>query len=279
LPSVFLNHFFVVIDSATYKAAGRSSFLTHEFAPFETRITVRNDTTYTGSYWYGRHTYFELFEPGAQGPIGASGLALGVEQPGASALVRQQWQDAVGNAGGGPVTRKADGDEVPWFETSFARAVPGLRVFLLEYQRDFLERWYGSLTKARSITRADVLDRYVAKIGQADRRDAALFGDVAGLEIALAPADRDGVARQLRAVGWPVEDAGGDRVCHGPESVRVRLVPPADGRTGIVAVDFHLQHAVAKATQRFGSAELALDGDEARLRFSRPPASTPPARP
>ena len=93
---MFLNHFFVVVDPATYAAARSSPFMTRDFAPFEARTTVRNDMTYTGIYWYGRHTYFELFEPGSQGPEGASGVALGVEEQGASAAVRRRWQEVHG---------------------------------------------------------------------------------------------------------------------------------------------------------------------------------------
>jgi len=126
-------------------------------------------------------------------------------------------------------------------------------------------RWYGELTKARSITRADVLDRYVAKIGQADRREKALLQDVVGLEIALEPPDRETLVKQLRAVSWLAQDTADAVVCSGPESVRLRLVPPKNGRTGILAVDFALQHAAAKATHRLGKAELRVDGGSARL--------------
>jgi Family of unknown function (DUF5829) len=271
--SVLLNHFFVVVDAATYEAARHDAFLTTELAPFEVRTTVRNDTSYTGSYWYGRRTYFELFEPGGQGPAGASGLALGVEEPGASASVRERWQEAIGGAASGPVTRKTESDEVPWFEMTHAHEIPGLRVFLLEYDRHFLARWYGSLTPARGIARADVLDRYVAKIGQSERREPALFEDVVDLEIALAPADRELLVKQLRAVSWIALDAADAVVCSGPESERLRLVLPRDGRTGIVAADFSLQHAVAQAVHRFGSAELRLGGRTGRLSFSPAPAS------
>jgi hypothetical protein len=270
---VLLNHFYVVVDAATYEAARRDAFLTRELAPFEVRTTVRNDTSYSGSYWYGRRTYFEMFEPGEQGPAGTSGLAFGVEEPGASARVRERWQQAIGGASSSPVTRKTESDEVPWFEMTRAREIPGLRVFLLEYQRDFLARWYGALTPARGIKRADVLDRYVTKIGQSESREKALFDDVVGLEIALLPSDRELLVKQLRAVSWVAQDAADEVVCSGPELERLRLVPPRDGRTGIVAADFSLQHAVAKAVHRFGSAELSLGGRTARLSFGPPVAS------
>ena len=244
---------------------GASSFLTREFAPFEARTTLRNDTSYTGVYWYGRRTYFELFEPGAQGKVGASGLALGVEAAGAGAAVKQQWQAALGSSGSGPVTRKTESDEVPWFEMTYAKDLPGLRVWLMEYHREFLARWYGELTKARSITRADVLDRYVAKIGQSDRRETALLKDVVGLTIALAPPEREALVKMLRAVGWTAADGASAVVCRGPDSEQLRLVTPADARTGILEVEFSLQHSTAKVTHRIGSADLHLEGESARL--------------
>lgn len=263
--AVTLNHFYVVVDAPTYEAARASTFLTREFAPFEARMTVRNDKSYTGVYWYGRRTYFELFEPGEQGPAGASGLALGVEEPGASALVQRRWEDALGTAGGGLVTRKTETDEVPWFEMSYGREIPGLRVWLMEYHRDFLARWYGTLTPARSITRGEVLDRYVAKIGQSDRRESALLKDVVGLTIALGLPEREALVKQLRAVGWTATDEADAVVCRGPESERLRLLAPAAGSTGIVEVEFSLQHSVASATRRIGNAELLLEGSSARL--------------
>ena len=266
-PTVVLNHFYVVVDADTYSAVQASPFLTGELAPFEKRTTQRNDTSYTGLYWYGRRTYFELFEPGAQGPVGASGLALGVEAPGGSAAVEQAWRKAMGAAGHGPITRKTETGEVPWFGMTYGRVIPGLRVFLMEYHHDFLARWYGELTKARSITRADVLDRYVAKIGQSDRRETALLKDVVRLTIALAPPEREALVKQLRAVAWTATDEGSNVVCRGPDGEVIRLATPDGGRTGILSVGFSLQHDVAPAAHRFGRATLRLDGASATLVF------------
>lgn len=266
-PTVFLNHFFVVVDAETAAAVQASAFLTGEFAPFERRTTERNDTSYTGVYWYGQRTYFELFEPGAQGPAGASGLALGVEEPGASAPVRQAWEDALGTAGGGLVTRKIEEDEVPWFEMTYAREIPGLRVWLMEYHGDFLARFLPTLTKARSIARKDVLDRYVAKIGKAEDRESTLMGDVTDLTVSLAPESRDALLKQLRVVGWTTRPDGTTVVCAGPESVELRLVEAGDRPAGITEVGFSLRRSVKAATHRLGTAELRLEGNAARLRF------------
>ena len=80
---VYLNHFYVTVDPATYASIISSDFLRTRFAPFELRTTVRTDSTYTGAYFYGRNTYFEFFDSGKEHRVpGDSALAFGVELPG-----------------------------------------------------------------------------------------------------------------------------------------------------------------------------------------------------
>jgi hypothetical protein len=105
----------------------------------------------------------------------------------------------------------------------------------------------------------------VAKIGQAELREPALLKDVVGMTIALPAAERKALVKQLRAAGWTATDEADAVSCRGPESERLRLVTPADARTGIVDVDFSLQHAAPKASHRVGNAELRLEGPSARL--------------
>jgi hypothetical protein len=272
--SVLLNHFFVVTDASTYAAAQDSAFLTREFAAFEKRTTVRNDQTYTGIYFYGRHTYFELFEPGSQGPEGSSGIAFGVETAGASAAVEALWAKAAGGADHGPVTRKTETAEVPWFDMTFpkgGRPAPskdlGFRLWLMEYDKDFLARWYSDLTPARSIARADVLDRYVAKVGQSAGRATFLMKDVVSLTLALPGEDRATLKDPLRAVGYSERANQNDIVLAGPDAT-FRLVPPAGAARGIVEVEFSLQRKVPLSEHRIGNAVLRLDGERARLSFA-----------
>ena len=117
-----------------------------------------------------------------------------------------------------------------------------------------------------------MLDRYVAKIGQSDRRDSALLKDVVALTIALPSAEREMLVKQLRAVGWTATNAAGAVVCRGPDAERVDVVSPVRARSGIVEVEFSLQHAVAKAVRPIGSAELRLEDVRARLLLVRHPA-------
>src|SRR5262245_32751029 len=78
-----LNHFFLVLDSQTYKDIENSEFLKNEFAVFEKRTTVRTDQTYTGIYYYGTNTYFEFFDVNQKegSKVGDSAIAFGTDQP------------------------------------------------------------------------------------------------------------------------------------------------------------------------------------------------------
>jgi Family of unknown function (DUF5829) len=268
-PPVYLNHFFVVVDAESYRALQESAFVRDEWAPFEKRTTVRNDETYTGIYWYGHHTYYELFEPEAEGPVGSSGLALGVEEPGQSRVVKAIWSEALGGAGSGSVTRKTETAEPTWFEITYASVPPGvLRIFLLEYDESFLARWYSELTPARGIARADVLDRYVAKIGRTGDRGKTLLRDVTGLVIALEPAERETLVKHLQPLGWSVSDDDHGTLLGGPEGVSIQVIEPTPGRRGIVEASFSLQHRVRPHSERLGSVVLTVDRDHARLQFA-----------
>ncbi len=263
-----LNHFFVVIPGDAYEAIRTSDFMTRTFAPFEARTTARNDQTYTGIYFYGRKTYFEFFEPEAQGPVGAAGIALGTDRPGQAASVESAWKAAMGGADRGVVTRKMEADEPPWFEmVSGAGQGPRLRLWFMEYAKEFLPRWYPALTPDRGVSRAEVLDRYVAKIGRSADREKALLGDVVGLTLGLDLVDRTALLSHLEASGWKVSegDAGTARA-DGPEGVRIS-VKPRTGAGGITNIEFALQRAVEKESRRFGSsAALTLEGRRAVLR-------------
>ncbi|HEY4771382.1 MAG TPA: DUF5829 family protein, partial [Myxococcales bacterium] len=81
MSDVLLNHFYVTPDRATFEAAESGDFL-QRFGALEKRTTVRKDTTYTGLYLYGEHTYLELLHPDSASFGAPSGIAYGVETPG-----------------------------------------------------------------------------------------------------------------------------------------------------------------------------------------------------
>ena len=269
-PTVFLNHFFVVIDPASYEAMQSDSYLATAFAPFEKRTTVRNDNTYTGVYWYGRNTYFEVFEPPSQGPLGTSGIALSVDGDGQSAAVKALWTDSLGETQSSPVTRRTENGEPTWFQMTAGPMAGGLlRMWLMEYDREFLSRWYASLTPARGKTRGEVLDRYVAKIGKSGQRDTAVFGDVTRIVVALDDKERAMVSKHLVPVGWTAKEGGSARhaAFRGPQGVTIEVVPASGNQRGIIEAEFSVQGEPKPHSSRLGSVWLTVEPTLARLRF------------
>lgn len=264
--TVDLNHFYLTLDSETYQAVRASEFLTREFAPFEQRTTQRNDISYTGIYFYGRNTYFEFFEAGSGGraaarEAGASAIAFGVDTPGASPRVAQAWRK-LGFGRTTLVTRRTETAEPPWFHmTTPEETRSGLfSTWLMEYHEHFLAQWYPDLPPAvRSIRRADILDRYVARIGMHDRRDQFLLKEVDEIDLALAPAERERFRRLLEAVGRRCRTEAGSVICVAPR-LRLTLALAGAGSAGIRRVGMSLQRTHGgRREHRFGRSRLLLE--------------------
>src|ERR1700754_3897033 len=185
MDTVYLNHFFLTLDGESYAAVQSSSFLRNEFATFEQRTTVRKDTSYTGSYFYGAHTYFEFFEAGRglDRTAGANGIAFGVETVGASLRLKPRLAEMLAvSVEVRPITRQVGDRDVDWFYMTVAadkQPSPLLQTWVMEYRESFLNDWHGELSPAtRGITRAEILERYTAKLGDNDKRRQQLLEDV-----------------------------------------------------------------------------------------------------
>ena len=268
-PAVFLNHFFVVVNPESYAAMRADPYLTGTFAPFEARTTVRADMTYTGAYWYGERSYFEVFEPPSQGPPGSSGMALSVDAPRGSAAIKTAWTESLGAAETSVVTRRTETAEPTWFHITASRSPVGLRMWLMEYDRDFLARFYPNLTAARGITRAEVLERYVAKIGRLEGRERTVLRDVTGLRMALDSSDREALIKHLLPAGW--KQRGGTSglvVLDGPEGVVVEVEAASATRKGIVEARFSVRGTPAPHAATLGSVRFEVTPSGARLRFA-----------
>ena len=257
-PPVFLNHFYLTLDRATFAAVRDNDYLKTVFAPFEQRTTQRNDTSYTGIYFYGRNTYFEFFEEGSEFAkvTGSSGIALGVQQEGGVRQLAGVLADQT------TLTRRTETGEPFWFHSAApagSQRADFFRTWVMEYHKDFLAQWYPDLPphKASSLSRKNVLDRYVAKIGLDSRRGEFLLKDVTHIELALAEASRSSFLRLLEAFGYQISGAGMS-VATGPEA-RILLVEPSGGGAGIRRVTMSLQRSVAgELRQRYGSSELVI---------------------
>jgi hypothetical protein len=251
---VFLNHFFLTLDKATFRALKEQSWLRTAFAPFEERTTRRSDTTYTGIYFYGRSTYFEFFEEGSElGKVkGASGIAFGVEAPDAAKELAAVLPDQT------VITREVNGQVVPWFHSASPAGVKRedfFRTWVMEYHGDFLKRWYPDLApeNPNALRRRAVLDRYVAKIGESQHRNDFLLKDVAAIEINLPP---DAAARFKKLLGALDYQFTGDTAT-GPEIRITATSKPAPH--GIRSVVFSMQRSVpSELDLTIGGSKLAL---------------------
>ena len=252
-----LNHLFRVVDAETFAAARDSSWLRDVFAPSELRTTRRPDWEYTGLYWYGTSTYIELFEAGAQGPPGASGIAFAVETAGATAGVADAWREALDSADHRLVVRPIGDDAVPWFH--IAHAVPdqrdGLKLWSMEYDADFLAAWHPTRTPARGITRTDVLERYaVVSPGPA----APLFDDVTAVTLACTPPARGFFERHVSAFAAETRDAGTSRIITG-DGITFGIAEATPERQGVQELVCRLRRPGGRETITLGRLTISVD--------------------
>jgi len=272
-----LNHLYRVVDAETFAAACESAWLHEVFAPAELRTTRRPDWEYTGLYWYGRSTYLELFESGAQGPPGASGVAFAVETPGASSAVASAWRAALGAAEHRLVVRPVGDEAVPWFH--IAHAVPdqrgGLKLWSMEYHADFLAAWHPTRTTARGITRAEVLERYASVVAAPA---SPLLDEVVAVTMALTAGERAFFEQHAGAFAAQVHarlaeagtakagDAGTTQVLTG-DGITFGLADATDDRHGVQEIVCRLRRPAGRDVITIGRSTITVDGDRLVWRF------------
>lgn len=279
---VLLNHLYVTVDSATYGDIERSAFLRDTLAGFEQRTTLREGgRSYRASYLYGRHTYFELFQPDAQRPLGLSGLALGVDRAGEIEDVRRRLL-AVADGDSSRVPRttntraqrdRAEAGVVPWY-ISTTLAPPGwaggrprgmLFTWVMEFHPEFLEGWFPDSTAPRSAPGYPISRLAVRAI---EYRPDRLLGDLVGATFALDSTERTVLLGQLAALGYDVTSARDGRASASGPGVVIHLEPADAVRHGLVTLELELVRPAARAEYRFGSrSSLATDGRRARWTF------------
>jgi hypothetical protein len=253
--STILNHFYATVDSQTYAAIEASPFLKERFAPFEKRTTVRNDSTYSGLYFYGDQTYFEFFEAntGDRKP-GDAGVALGLEQTDGSERLRMEWQKLRPSITS-MVTRKLDIEPIDWFQmTSFEEtransAVEGLRLFAMQYATDFVRRW--NPTSPNTIRQRDVLSAYCETLKLGLMRERSLLRNVERIEIASPEAGIRIRTAQLEAAGWKLTRAKDSILATGSNAeILFRFAPFVEG---VYSVEFSLKRSTPQISMQIGS--------------------------
>lgn len=200
---VYLNHFFLVLDSQTYADIEKSDFLKKEFAVFEKRTTVSSDLSYTGIYFYGTYTYFEFFDAlKAKNVPVSSGIALGVDHQGQLLQLKERMSKELTSMLY-KTTRQWENRQLPWFSGLILEQSLGKSVYtwLMEYDPLFLQEWQPQKDSSnQGVTRKQILERYASVLK--DKPAQPLLEDVVELTAAVDQTTQDYITKVYKLWGY-----------------------------------------------------------------------------
>ncbi len=250
---ILLNHFYLVLDSVTYAAFEGDRFLRRQFAVSEQRTTVRTDRTYTGLYFYGANTYFEFFDvakdPGCR--VGDSGIAFGVEQPGAVSSLENRMDVDPPTL----VTRQLGDTQVPWFFMLKPIDLPvdsGISTWIMEYHPLFLSQWHPEAEGSNvGIGRKQILQRYAATLNGPPAQP--YLQDVVQITLATGKVVTSRLVKECKQFGYRSRTDGDTAILEGPE-ITLRLAPETGSLRGIQQIILRVGGAPQRQTEfQFGS--------------------------
>lgn len=252
---VFLNHFFVVVDESTYRDIEDSDFLKHVLSVTETRVTRRNDASYSGYYMYGGSTYFEFLTKSLN--PWESAIILSGDTEGAMERVKDSQIPQM-DISSIPITREFEGQQVPWFFIAGNLGYPTRREFgvgIMEYHPHYLSKYYP-MEEPRSggVSRKDVLTRYASIMGesQAER----ILNDVVGITVSVTPSERTALLQLFRSIGFISVAEGDYDVLMGSDfELRITSIPNTMSRITEVRLSLD-ENYTENRTLRFGAESI-----------------------
>ena len=262
LPPVFMGHFYVALDQASFDALRKSAevaALAHGVA----RHTVAGKDEWTGFYVQGRQTYMEFF--GEQNlpegmHLGDTGLGLTVEQGGGVAALAACLRTVFGKRVEITTTpRTTPTGTIPWFKSTLIKSdVPeSMETWVMETDPAYLATVHPGAKIENPFSRELSLSWYFLPDHQLD--------NVTGITAALKPAEIAQLATELKLIGWSVRTEGEGFAANGPDLKL--MVVPAGARTGIQQVDFTLRKSMPHQEAQLGRVNLVLEGRTGRLVF------------
>lgn len=258
-PLLFLNHFFVVVDETTYQDIQDSAFLKDTFAVTKSRTTTRTDAEYSGFYVYGENTYFEILTKSLNS--WQSGFILSGDDEESLENVKHSALSQL-YISLDPVTREFEGEQIPWFFTAGNLGYPvasQLGFGIMEYHPQYLSKYYPNIApQSRGVSRREVLTRYAAIEGMSQRD--RLLGDVTGITIAAAPAERTALARIFESLRF-TSDFGSVEDSFTGNDFELKVSPRTNSLSKITEVRLQLNREITE--------EVTLEfGDSSRLHIS-----------
>ena len=234
LPPVFMGHFYVALDDASFDALRKSPEVA-ALAHVVERHTVAGRDEWTGFYVQGRQTYMEFF--GVQNlpegmRLGDTGLGLTVEQAGGVSAVAARLRTAFGERIEITATpRTTLTGTIPWFTSTQIKsdAPESMETWFMENDPGYLAAMHPGATIENPFSREQSLSWSFLPDHELD--------NITGITAALKPAEIAQLATELRVIGWPVRVQNKGFVAAGPDLKLVVL--PAGVRAGIQQVDLH----------------------------------------
>ncbi len=199
--NISLNHFFVIVDEATFRDIQENRYLRNTFAVTETRTTRRNDHTYSGFYVYGSNTYFEIMTESAS--LWESAIILSGDSEGELQRLKEAHLPQL-DISMSPISREFEDRQVPWFYT--AENIPydmfsKLGVGILEYHPQYLSQYYpDTASRVIEANRKNVLARYASILDISP--SARLFEDVVGITATVLASERSALIRLFESLGF-----------------------------------------------------------------------------
>lgn len=246
MPPVYLNHLLIFVDSVTYRAIAESDFLMQELAPAEERTTIdeENNASWTGCYYYGVRTYFEFMDPDATTWKPVDGIAFGVDEPEAAAVIRDRLARILQtDVRRYPRTRRYEGRDISWFDMIEHDRPDDAQMisWLMAYDPEFLRRWEPHLPPALGgVRREDILQRYRSRVENGDSRNW-YFKDITNVSVVLPENDGARLRKELAAFGYIVSGDGNTYTAAGPD-ISITVNPGDLSHTGIRTFTVSLNH-------------------------------------
>jgi hypothetical protein len=262
LPPVFMGHFYVALDRASFDALRKSPEVA-ALAHVVERHTVAGKDEWTGFYVQGRQTYMEFF--GAQSlpegmRLGDTGLGLTVEQAGGVSAVATRLRTAFGERIETTATpRTTPTGTIPWFTSTQIKsdAPESMETWFMENDPAYLATVHPDAKIENPFSREQSLSWYFLPDHPLD--------NITGITAALNPAEIAQLATELKLIGWSVRTHGKGFVANGPD-LKLNVLP-AGPRAGIQQVDLRLRRSVVKQNIKLGNIELLLDRSTGHLVF------------
>jgi hypothetical protein len=257
-PPVFLSHFWIALDQATYDALRTSKQVAGLGAVREQNV-VAGSQNWSGFYWMARQTYMEFFGAAALPDgtlLGECGIGLSVETQGGVAAVADRLRTVFGDRIEieKQVRTTASGD-IPWYTSTHLKEPQTTAMWVME-----LDPAYLAARHPEAPVR-DPLSRQQERSW--DYRPDQTLDIVVGLTLALNQEKTSELATQLGLFGWSVHRTRAGFFAVGPE-VKIHVVP-AGARAGIKQVELHLRRSVPNQRIQLGNAELRLAGNTGQL--------------